>query len=543
MIEEVEKYQIPLFDGTNFSNWKFRMETLLNEMDLMGYVEKPYIEMVDIPESKNATEQRRRAKQIEDFSKCDRKCKSQIIQRIADSHLEYAKDKQTAFDLWTLLCETFERKGIASQLLIRKSLLSMKFDSKNDTLANYFLKFDKLVRNLRSTGTKLEELDVVCHLLLTMPSKYNNVVTAVETLANDNLTIGFVKDRLKDEESKRNDVKKVNANELFSSTAFSSQSRQKVKGGQMNSTSKFPFKCNYCEKVGHKLADCRKRKYDLKNKNKTTQSANTAGSEESNSKSDSFCFSVTTRNNVSNEVKWYLDSGATEHLINGDIPLCNVEKLQVPIKIKIAKTGTYLLAKRSGEIQLLSLIDGNEVTITIKNALSVPQLTYNLLSVSKLEMNGFRITFENGQGLITKGNKRIAVAHRNNLELYELTFRKPVLANLSTNDGLDIWHKRMGHLNYEDVKKLTDKTTGLKVNFPRNVKRLCEICIEGKQTHKSHNQQRKRATRPLQLVHSDFIGPISPISRKNKRYVLTFIDDFTHFTASYNLESKTEVLR
>ena len=35
-----EKYKVPLFDGTNYSNWKFRMQVLLEEHDLFGFVEK-----------------------------------------------------------------------------------------------------------------------------------------------------------------------------------------------------------------------------------------------------------------------------------------------------------------------------------------------------------------------------------------------------------------------------------------------------------------------------------------------------------------------
>lgn len=143
MADEVEKYRIPLFDGTNFNNWKFRMQTLLEKMDLYKYVEEPYTNKVEFLESDTAEQRTEKERRLAQLEKRDRKCKSQIIQRIADSHLEYAKDKQTAFNLWTSLCTTFERKGIASQLLIRKSLLTMKFNATNDTLGNHFLKFDK----------------------------------------------------------------------------------------------------------------------------------------------------------------------------------------------------------------------------------------------------------------------------------------------------------------------------------------------------------------------------------------------------------------
>ena len=70
---------------------------------------------------------------------------------------------------------------------------------------------------------------------------------------------------------------------------------------------------------------------------------------------------------------------------------------------------------------------------------------------------------------------------------------------------------------------------------------VCSICVEGKQTKLPHNQNRARAMRPLQLVHSDVMRPISPTSYDKKRWIVTFIDDFTHFTTAYLMENKSEV--
>jgi len=224
MMEEGEKYRVPLFDGTNFSNWKFRIETLLTELDLIQYIEKSYKEMVNVSDGDTAQQRVEKETMLADHKKKDRKCRSQIIQRIADSHLEYAKDQETAHDIWQSLCSIFERKGIAGQLLTRKALLTMKFNAANDTLSSHLLKFDKLIRELRSTGAKLEETDIVCHLLLTMPAEYDTVVTAIETLSMKQLTVSFVKNRLLHEESKRKDIQKRSSkSEVQSSTAFSSQ--------------------------------------------------------------------------------------------------------------------------------------------------------------------------------------------------------------------------------------------------------------------------------------------------------------------------------
>jgi len=183
-----EKYKIPLFDETNYSNWKFRMQVLLEEHDLIDCVNKPLDMLMEDLSAETADTQ------AITLRKRDRRCKSSIIQRIADSHLEYVKEKATAFEMWQVLSESFERKGVASQLHLRKMFLIMRYAT-TEMMASYFLKFDRQVRELKSTGANLNETDIVCHLLLTMPEEYNMVVTALETFSSEQLTLGFVKTR------------------------------------------------------------------------------------------------------------------------------------------------------------------------------------------------------------------------------------------------------------------------------------------------------------------------------------------------------------
>jgi len=116
--------------------------------------------------------------------------------------------KETANEIWNSLVQTFERKGVASQLYLKQRLLTLKIV--NDTnLEAHFIKFDELIRQLKSAGAKLEKEDIVCHLLLTMPETYNNVVTAIETLSIEKLTIEFVKGRLLDEEAKKTNIRDI----------------------------------------------------------------------------------------------------------------------------------------------------------------------------------------------------------------------------------------------------------------------------------------------------------------------------------------------
>ncbi|GAB1869619.1 Gag-pol polyprotein [Camponotus japonicus] len=535
---EQDRFKVPLFDGTNFDNWKFRMETLLKEHELLEYVKKAYTSMVTIEEADSAAVRSAKEGQLEQSKRNDRKCKSQIVQRIADSHLEYVKDEDTAHGIWTVLSNTFERKGIASQLRLRKLLLTMKY-STSETMGGHFLKFDRLIRELRSTGAKLEDTDVVCHLLLTMPTEYDVVVTAIETLSTDKLTLNFVKNRLLDEEAKRSGSVEGAQNDSKTSTAFvTAANHNKASGNKQPASKRFPYKCYNCGLTGHKRTDCKKKP----KKNKNSEVANVAA--EANTESGpSYTFCAGEENFVNNS-DWYLDSGATEHMANEHVCLNNVKLLPKPLKIKVAKSGQILTAKEVGELNVQTLVNGEVNSITVKEVLLVPGLQCSLLSIRKLDMNKFIVSFEDSKGVIRKGNTVVAIAYLED-KLYKLDFcEKMESANVCTvSEDAELWHKRLGHISNNGLKKVLNITDGIKIDKEDKVSKLCRYCVEGKQTKLPHKQDRVRAKRPLQLIHSDLCGPMDTTSYDGKKYVLTFIDDFTHFTVAYTLSLKSEVLR
>jgi len=41
---EEDKHQVPLFDGSNYNNWKFRMKMLLEEIDLKAHVDSRFLD-------------------------------------------------------------------------------------------------------------------------------------------------------------------------------------------------------------------------------------------------------------------------------------------------------------------------------------------------------------------------------------------------------------------------------------------------------------------------------------------------------------------
>src|SRR5579871_4259607 len=66
---------------------------------------------------------------------------------------------------------------------------------------------------------------------------------------------------------------------------------------------------------------------------------------------------------------------------------------------------------------------------------------------------------------------------------------------------------------------------------------ICESCLYGRQCQKPFEHSETQRTL-LELVHSDLLGPVRVLSIIGSRYVLTFIDQYSHFPRSYYLKTK-----
>lgn len=173
--EKFDRVMLPLFDGSNFAAWKFRMLILLEEHELEECVQTyaAEVEELIVQEGDTNEEKAAKAKKMEKRMKKDRRCKSLLVSRIHDTQLEYIQGKQFPKDIWDALHRVFERRSIASRMHLKREMLQLRFEGGN--LQQHFLRFDKLVREYRSTGAVLEDLDVVCHLLLTLGPAYSGV--------------------------------------------------------------------------------------------------------------------------------------------------------------------------------------------------------------------------------------------------------------------------------------------------------------------------------------------------------------------------------
>ena len=98
----------------------------------------------------------------------------------------------------------------------------------------------------------------------------------------------------------------------------------------------------------------------------------------------------------------------------------------------------------------------------------------------------------------------------------------------------------MGHCNLDDLVKLEGVVDGLKISNPNN-KFFCDICSRGKLPHCAVNRKPDaRSLKPLDLVHSDLAGPISPVAKDGFEYAICFLDDYSGMVFHYFMKHKSD---
>jgi hypothetical protein len=96
----------------------------------------------------------------------------------------------------------------------------------------------------------------------------------------------------------------------------------------------------------------------------------------------------------------------------------------------------------------------------------------------------------------------------------------------SSDDGVMLWHEKLGHLNMASLKELNAMVDGMNLK-EEPLHHICEACIKGKHQRTSFpNDGATRASQLLEIVHTDVCGPMRTTLHGGARYFFTFIDNF-----------------
>ncbi len=202
----------------------------------------------------------------------------------------------------------------------------------------------------------------------------------------------------------------------------------------------------------------------------------------------------------------------------------------------------------------LALEDGSErIILNLQNVFYLLNSLSNLISLSLLNDTGIYYN-DQQQALYDKSSRKsLAFAQRweRSFLLHPLNLSVSAANLLKAED--DIYqdtgpnvhqtqshnHPQFGHFNFPALKR---HPADHKIRYINN-EPLYDGCKKAKATKHYNRTPKERAKRPYLFVHTDLVGPITPVGFRAERYFFTFIDDNTRIKETYTGKQKSEWLK
>jgi histone deacetylase 1/2 len=147
----------------------------------------------------------------------------------------------------------------------------------------------------------------------------------------------------------------------------------------------------------------------------------------------------------------------------------------------------------------------------------------------KLENGLYRFPVSNNKKLAYVGVHKSSAFHSH-------TFR-PV------DNKVELWHHRLGHVVTDIVTRIMQSCN---VSCGKNKDTVCSTICSSCQLAKRHRLRThlslSRASKPLELVHTNIWGPVSIKATSSAKYFILFLDDYSQYTWFYPPQTKDQAL-
>nr|GEU68731.1 putative reverse transcriptase domain-containing protein [Tanacetum cinerariifolium] len=492
----------PMLSRINYAAWAIKMRVFMQAQGVWEAVEP------------------RTANTVVEMKK-DKMALATIYQGIHEDLLLSISEKKSAKEACEALKTMF--MGADRVKTVRIQTLKAEFESLNmneaEGVDEFAVKVSNIVSTMRALGDTVKESYVAKKLLREVPSKFLQIASTFEQFGDlDMMTVEEVIGRLKAHEERmkgygesddrklllthqewleRNTKKGEGDSKSKSNHSGFGGSRGRGRGrgsnhggcghgrsgsyhqkegiqGASGSQDKSRVQCYNCQEYGHYAALLLS----------TFESNGDGGRVLLNE--ENVTLQLRTHGVAPNQSRvWYLDTGASNHITGDKYKFKNLnEMVQGYVKF------------------------GNETKVRIEGKGSIVFQCKNEEQQKLDEVH-------DGIG------KLLMKVHRSPNRLYKTELDEVrstcLIAQISNPTWL--WHTRMGHVNFNSLKFMSDKNLieGMPKMYTQTLP--CEGCLVGKQTRKTYPSHTSfRANKRLELVHGDLCGPILPPTPTGNRY-------------------------
>lgn len=476
----------------NYGTWQVTMQAVLELDDI-------WMNVVEVPLNAEGTP----STSVDEAK--DRKARSRLTLSMEPNLYNHIQGAKTARDIWTRLKGLYEDKGIYRRVGLLRKLTNTKLIECN-SMQDYVDRITTTAHQLREIKFDIPDEMEGALMLCGLPDEYKPMIVAMESsgmqITGNSIKLKLLQETLHSEDG-----------------AFFTNKRNQKKFNR-RPFNRYPTETRYRNSNSREAQDC--------NLGYEEDEAEYSGNE-------AWCTVLSTIGS-NKDSGWWFDSGATSHMTNDKSLLINFREANG----KVAVANSAAIDIKGVGTATLHPVGYN--SITVENVLYIPELSTNLLSVSKIAERGYTVCFrQSGCQVINKFDYVCAdaVAVGSLFKLVE----KSVNQGQSCNISSVVWHKRMGHLSPKNLDRLKNMTKGIEY-VPSKSHTECEICPLGKATRLPFPEVGTRASDILDLVHSDICGPMEELSLGKSRYFLTFIDDRSRkvFVCILKTKAASEVL-
>ncbi|GJY22254.1 putative ribonuclease H-like domain-containing protein [Tanacetum coccineum] len=194
-------------------------------------------------------------------------------------------------------------------------------------------------------------------------------------------------------------------------------------------------------------------------------------------------------------------------------------------------------------------------TLDFDNVYFYNELKYNLFSVSQICDKNNNVLFTDTECLVLSSDFKLLdesqvllrVPRKDNIYSVDLKSVVPTkgltcLFAKATIDESNLWHRRLGHINFKNMNKLVrgNLVRGLPSKIFEN-DHSCVACQKEKQ-HKASCKAKllNSISKPLHTLHMDLFGLTNVKSLMKKSYCLVVTDDFNYKVKAIRSDNGTE---